>query len=100
ILKDDFEPLTSINAQDGIHTARLVKPDLILLDIMMPGMSGYEALEIFKADDELKDIPVILISGMEKKENEAKGITLGASGYVKKPFDASAVKKKVNEVLS
>ncbi|MCL1845026.1 MAG: response regulator [Defluviitaleaceae bacterium] len=100
ILKDDFEPLTSINAQDGIHTARMAKPDLILLDIMMPGMSGYEALEIFKSDDDLKHIPVILVSGKEQKENEAKGLSLGAAGYVKKPFDTSAVKKKVKEVLA
>jgi len=99
ILKDDFEPLTSINAQDGIQTARATMPDLILLDLMMPGMSGYEALEILKSDSDLKHIPVILISGKEQKENEAKGISLGAVGYVKKPFEPHTVKTKVWNVL-
>ncbi|MCL1845438.1 MAG: response regulator [Defluviitaleaceae bacterium] len=100
ILQDKYEPLTSINARDGIETARLTKPDLILLDLLMPGISGYEALEILKADDELKNIPVILISGKDQKENEGKGRALGAVGYVKKPFDADAVKKKVAAVLA
>ncbi|MCL2356915.1 MAG: response regulator [Defluviitaleaceae bacterium] len=100
ILQDDYEPLTSVNAQDGIETARLTKPDLILLDIMMPEMSGYEALKALKADKELKHIPVILISGKEQKENEEKGRALGAVGYVKKPFDANIVKKKVAVVFA
>ncbi|MCL1878484.1 MAG: response regulator, partial [Defluviitaleaceae bacterium] len=100
ILQDEYEPLTTISAQDGIDTARKNKPDLILLDLMMPGMDGYEALKILKSDDELKNIPVILISGKDQRENEEKGRALGAVGYVKKPFDAAAVKKKVATVFA
>jgi len=100
ILKDDYETLISLDGEDGLDTARVTKPDLILLDVVMPGMSGYEVLETLKADDTLQSIPVILISGKSSEESEAKGYALGAAGYIKKPFEKAAVKDMVDSVLA
>jgi CheY-like chemotaxis protein len=99
ILKDKYEPLTSISAEDGIETAKLTNPDLILMDLVMPGMDGYAALEIFKSDDTLKNIPIVIMSGKEQSANEEKGRRMGAAGYIKKPFDASAVLEKIKQTI-
>lgn len=99
MLRTDYETLTSLSAEDGIETARRTKPDLILLDLIMPVMGGYDALKILKSDPELMHIPVILISGKEPGQNEKKGRELGAAGYIKKPFEISAVREIVRAWL-
>jgi CheY-like chemotaxis protein len=96
ILKNKYEPLTSISAEDGIETAKRTIPDLIILDLVMPEMGGYEALEILKANEALKNIPVIIMSGKEQEANEEKGRAMGAVGYIKKPFDTTDVLQKIN----
>ena len=99
ILKDDYDTSISMDGEDGLETARIIMPDLILLDVMMPGMSGYEVLETLKADETMKSIPVILISGKGSEKNEAKGYELGAAGYIKKPFDKTVVKDTVDSMM-
>ena len=96
ILKDDYEVLIAIDGEDGLDTARITKPDLILLDAMMPGITGYEVLAILKADADLRDIPVIMISGKESDESKEKGLALGAVDFITKPFDAPRVKNTVD----
>ena len=99
ILKDEYETIISTDGEDGLETAKLTKPHLILMDIVMPGMSGYDVLTKIRADEELKDIPVILISGKSSEQNEFKGYTLGANGYIKKPFEKEIVLEKVKSIL-
>ncbi|MCL2851441.1 MAG: response regulator [Defluviitaleaceae bacterium] len=99
ILKDDYETLISLDGEDGLETARLTMPDLILLDIVMPGLSGYDVLKALKADKALKSIPVILISGKDSDTSKAKGYTLGAADYIKKPFETDIVKDKVDSIM-
>ena len=70
------------------------KPDLILLDIEMPGMNGFDAIKQLKADSRYADIPVIFLTGRNDKESVLDGIKLGAAGYVRKPFyDAELIKR-------
>ncbi|MCL2388175.1 MAG: response regulator [Defluviitaleaceae bacterium] len=99
ILKENYETIISKSGEDGLETAKLTKPDLILLDVMMPGMSGYDVLRELKADDQLKEIPVILITGNSTEENEAEGYALGAADYIKKPFVKSLVIERVTAVI-
>jgi putative two-component system response regulator len=98
ILMDDYETMSAIDGEDGLETARATMPDLILLDLIMPGMSGYEVLEALKADDVTKHIPVILMSA--GKPSNHKGATLGAAGYLQKPFQAHTLKNAIESVLS
>ena len=96
ILKNDYDTMISKSGEDALKTALLVMPDLILLDVIMPGMSGYEVLAALKADEKLKHIPVILVTGKNNDEHKVKG--MGAVGYIKKPFDKDIVLSEVNKI--
>jgi len=86
-------------AEDGESALKLVHeshPDLILLDILMPGMSGYEVCEYLKADDETKDIPVIFVSSMADIESKVQGFKIGGVDYINKPFQHAEILVRVN----
>jgi len=76
------------------------KPDLVLLDIMMPGMDGYEVCQKLKADPETAAIPIIFITAMTETVNKTKGFELGAVDYITKPFHAAEVKARIRTHLS
>ncbi|MCL1820271.1 MAG: diguanylate cyclase [Oscillospiraceae bacterium] len=75
------------------------KPDLILLDVIMPGMSGFDLLAILKKNDETRSIPVIIITGLSSVHEETKGFALGAVDYITKPFDGAVVRARVKTHL-
>ena len=99
LLQDEYEVLAAINGTMGLKAAERTNPDLILLDITMPDMNGYEVLAELKADPLTKDIPVIFITGLTDAEDEAKGLDMGASDYVSKPFNATVVKARIRTQL-
>ena len=99
LLEDEYDVLAAINGAMGLKAAGRTNPDLILLDITMPDMDGYEVLNQLKADPLTKDIPVIFITGLTDAEDEAKGLDLGASDYVSKPFNATVVKARIRTQL-
>jgi putative two-component system response regulator len=74
-------------------------PDIILLDVIMPGMDGYEVCQRLKSDDRTHDIPVIFVTGQSEEVDEARGLSLGAVDYIGKPFKASLVKTRVANQL-
>ncbi len=90
-------------AKSGEQALKQVKgtppPDLILLDIMMPGMDGYQVLERLKSDHRTKHIPVIFITAMGEAMDEAKGLAMGAADYITKPFSAPVVQARVQTQL-
>jgi PAS domain S-box-containing protein len=100
ILKDDFKIRV---ATSGAKALDLVKaephPDLILLDVMMPEMDGYEVCRTLKATSEAKDIPVIFLTGKTDAEDETKGFKVGAVDYIHKPFSPAVVKARVHTHL-
>jgi len=90
-------------AKSGVETLRLVKkekPDLILLDVMMPEMTGYEVCEILKKSTEYKSIPIIFVTALNDATDEAKGLNLGAVDYISKPITPAVVKARVKTHLS
>ncbi len=95
ILEKDYTALTTKSGQGGLKIAASRKPDLILLDVIMPDMSGFDVLRELKEDQELKDTPVIFITGLASVEDEAKGFTLGAVDYITKPFHRTIVEVRV-----
>ncbi|MCP4159391.1 MAG: response regulator [Deltaproteobacteria bacterium] len=82
-----YEPVVFLNAKIALESIRTKKPEIILLDIMMPEMDGYEMCQILKDDASFKDIPVIFLTGKTDTEDLVKGFDLGAADYVKKPFE-------------
>jgi phosphoserine phosphatase RsbU/P len=100
ILKDDFKiriATSGPKALDLVRTKPL--PDLILLDVTMPEMDGYEVCGILKATPEVRDIPVIFLTGKTETEDETKGFEVGAVDYIHKPFSPAVVKARVQTHL-
>lgn len=99
-LKDDFAIQVATNGNDAINIAmQEPQPDIILLDIMMPDMDGYQVCKILKSDDSTKDIPVIFVTILDESEDEEKGLKLGAVDYITKPINPQLVKARVNNHL-
>jgi putative two-component system response regulator len=94
-LQEDYELIVAINGLDAIELLEDQKPDLILLDIMMPEIDGYEVLKKLKGNPDLEHIPVILLSAITDSDSKNKGFSLGAVDYVTKPFEIIEVKARV-----
>jgi DNA-binding response OmpR family regulator len=84
---EGFEVVTAGRGEDALAKARDVSPDLILLDVMMPGMSGWEVARRLKEDGKTSDIPVVFLSARTQEEDRRRGQELGVVAYVTKPFD-------------
>jgi len=99
MLGSDYTIYGVTDGMSGITAAKLQNPDLILLDIIMPEMDGYEVLKRLKSTVETQDIPVIIITKLSSEESEEKGLILGAEDYIQKPFSSVVVKLRVNNLL-
>ncbi|HEY5649109.1 MAG TPA: response regulator [Nitrospiria bacterium] len=88
------------NGEEGLEKAVETSPDLVLLDVMMPRMNGFEACEKLKANAKTSGIPVILLTARGEKENREKGLAAGASEYLFKPFSPKKLGDTVSEILN
>ena len=99
-LKDEFSLVAATGGEKALRLARgEAPPDLILLDVMMPGMGGYEVCTHLKADPKTASIPVVFLTALSQEEDEAQGLKLGAVDYVTKPFRPALVKARVRNQL-
>lgn len=85
--EEGYEVLCAEDGESGLEKARSEKPDIILLDIMLPKMNGFEVCQALKTDAKFKSIPIVMMTGLGDTENTVKGLTLGADDYVSKPFN-------------
>lgn len=99
VLNQDYKIIVALNGKSAIKLAKAKKPNLILLDVMMPEMDGYQACKILKEDEETKKIPVIFVTAKSDVESEIRGFTLGAVDYITKPISPPIVKERVNTHL-
>ena len=99
ILSPDYNIYTATNGAAGIKIAREYMPDLILLDILMPEMDGYQTLSEIKKNEETRTIPVIFITGLNSDEDEEKGLALDAADYITKPFNGNIIKLRVRNQI-
>jgi serine phosphatase RsbU (regulator of sigma subunit) len=95
----ECETTTAGNGREALEQVAAQVPDLILLDIMMPQMDGYQVLERLKADEKLREIPVIVVSALNDTRNVVKGIEMGADDYLPKPFDPVLLHARVSACL-
>lgn len=99
LTQEGFHPLQAKSGERAIQIAKKAQPNLILLDIKMPGMNGYETIEKLKEDVTTRDIPVIFISALNQIEDKVKGFQSGAVDYVSKPFQKEEVIARVSTHL-
>lgn len=95
ILGPDHTIYASTDGKDSIETAEKFLPDIILLDVLMPEMDGYDVITVLKNSEKTRDIPVIFITGLDNTNAEIKGLALGAVDYIVKPFHPAIVKLRV-----
>lgn len=95
LLKHEVDIALAKNGLQALEKIKQNKPDLILMDVLMPGMDGFEVINILKADKAFEAIPVIFITGLNSAGEEERGLTLGAQDYIHKPFSPEVVKARV-----
>jgi len=99
MLEDEYETCMAYNGKEAIKLVADRKPDIVLLDIMLPDLSGYEVCEELQRNPATADTPVIFVTGLEDKSSESTGFEVGAVDYVVKPVVACIVKARIQRVL-
>ena len=97
--KQGFKVLIGQDGKEAINTAEFAQPDLILLDVMMPGMDGFEVCKTLKNNETTKDIPIIFMTARTDSVDKLKGFELGAADYIGKPFEQEEVLARINTQL-
>jgi len=98
-LKSDYKLSVALNGENALQLASRVSPDLILLDITMPGLDGYEVCRRLRARPETSEVPIVFVSALTEVGNKASGFEAGANDYITKPFDLLEVKARVRALL-
>ena len=97
--KNNFEVFIARDGQEALDILENAQPNIIILDIMMPNVDGYNTLEQIKKNDRLKDTKVIFLTAKNKEKDIEKGLSLGANLYITKPFSVKKLVEQVNELL-
>ena len=100
ILEPEYAVLEAADGEDGLRTAREALPDVILADVMMPGLDGREMTRVLKDDPDTEAIPIIMVTARAETSDEIEGLRVGADDYVTKPFDADVLRQRVGGVLT
>ena len=99
LLEDDYEVIEAVNGQEGVELAERERPDLILMDLSLPVMDGWEATRQLKANDDLRSIPVIALTAHAMKGDEEKALAAGCEDYLVKPLDEDELIAKIEKYL-
>lgn len=94
-----YEVLTATTAEEGIELAQKETPDLILMDISLPGIDGLEATRILKKDKKVKDVPIVAMSAHAMTGDKEKAMEAGCMGYITKPIDTKSLVERVKEFM-
>ena len=95
-----YEVMEAVTGEDGVTAAESHRPDLILLDIQLPGLDGYEATRQIKANPDLEHIPIIVVTSYALSGDDVKAFESGCNAYVSKPFSPRELLAKIREYLS
>ena len=97
--KNGFKAITATSGEDGIAAAKAEKPDLILMDVVMPGMNGFQATRALTRDAETAGIPVIIVTTKDQETDRVWGLRQGAKDYITKPASEPDLIGKINQAL-
>ncbi len=99
ILSKDYDVVTAFDGNEALLKVEQTFPDLILLDIMMPGMSGYEVCKKLKSDEKTISIPIVMVTALKEKEDKIKAIEAGADDFLSKPVDIYELSARVKSLI-
>lgn len=95
-----FDVIFSYDGVEGLQMARLQKPDLIILDVLLPRMDGFKICRLLKFDEKFRHIPIIMLTSRARDIDKKTGLDMGADAYIYKPYDSAALVQKINELLN
>jgi DNA-binding response OmpR family regulator len=98
--KKGYQVLEAVDGNQTLNLARKHHPDLVLLDVMMPGKNGWEVAKELRADEQFSNVGIVMLTAIGEKVNEMTSPLYGADAYVDKPFDFSDLEKKIKDVLT
>ncbi|MBM3255291.1 MAG: response regulator [Candidatus Omnitrophica bacterium] len=96
---NEYEVITARDGQEGLAKARKEKPDLIILDLMLPKIDGYKVCRMLKFDNKHKHIPIIIVTARAQESDEKLGFEVGADAYLTKPLESQLLLQKIKELL-
>ncbi len=99
LLDQNYKLVFASSGREALVKASEVMPDLILLDVMMPGIDGFEVCKHLRLDKQLAEVPIILVTALEDRESRLRGIEVGADDFVSKPFDRTELKARVKSII-
>jgi DNA-binding response OmpR family regulator len=100
LLKENYNVVEAVDGEEGLKKIKEIKPDLVLLDLILPGMDGFEVLAQVKEDPTLNQIPVIILSNLGHRDDVERGLKLGASDYlIKAHFTPGEIIEKIKNIL-
>ncbi len=100
LIDEGYQTVDATDGEEGVRVAKAEKPNLILLDLILPGIDGFEALARIKKDEELVNIPIIILSNLGQREDIERGLKLGATDYlIKAHFSPGEIIEKISSIL-
>ncbi|MBD3248972.1 response regulator [Candidatus Woesearchaeota archaeon] len=99
ILSEDFNVHVAEDGEKGLAKAKEIKPDLVILDLMLPKIHGIDVCKSIKSDEGMKNTKVVMVTAKDQPKDELKGMDTGADDYIMKPFEADELKHVINQVL-
>jgi two-component system cell cycle response regulator DivK len=99
LMNSGYDVIEAINGEDGVSSAETNRPDLILMDIQLPGIDGYKATRLIKANPNLKKIPIIVVTSYALSGDDLKAFEAGCDAYVSKPYSPRNLLAKIREYL-
>ena len=99
LMSENYQTSEALNGEKAIESIADTKPDLILLDVMMPGIDGFEVCRRLKAADETKMIPIVMVTALREKEHRIKAMVSGADDFLSKPVDQTELQLRVKSLL-
>jgi DNA-binding response OmpR family regulator len=100
ILGDEFNVSVAYDGESGLEKIRSIKPDLIVLDLMLPNRGGYDVCFCMRQDPELQDIKVLMVTALNQQVDKEKGVMVGTDAYLTKPFEPEQLLNAVRKLLS
>ena len=100
LMLDSFNVVLAANGQDGVAVARKMKPDLIIMDVMMPIVNGLDACAALKSDDDTKQIPILMLTALPHMKDVENAFHVGADDFLNKPYSNERLLKKIETLLA